>query len=45
MSDDYTHSSVESRRHAVESIAHYRKPDYSKITTNGASEIRLPIAS
>jgi integrase len=45
MSDDYTHSSAESRLRAVESIADYRKQDYSKITTNGASEIRLPIAS
>jgi len=29
----------------VESIADYRKQDYSKITTNDDSEIRLPIAS
>lgn len=45
MSDDYTHSSTESRLRAVESIADYRKQDYSKITTNGDSEVSLRIAS
>lgn len=45
MSDDYTHSSTESRVRAVESIADYRKQDYSKITTNDDSEVRLRIAS
>jgi integrase len=32
MSDDYTHSSAESRLRAVQSIADYRKQDYSKFT-------------
>lgn len=45
MSDDYTHSSAESRLRAVESIADHRKQDYSKITTNGDSETSLRIAS
>ncbi len=45
MSDDYTHSSAESRLRAVESIADYRKQDYSKITTKEDSETRLRIAS
>src|SRR5258708_1853972 len=45
MSDDYTHSSAESRLRAVESIADYRKQDYSKITTKSDTETRLQIAS
>ncbi len=45
MSDDYTHSSTESRLRAVESIADYRKQDYSKITTKSDTETRLQIAS
>lgn len=45
MSDDYTHSSAESRLRAVESIADHRKQDYSKITTNDDSETSLRIAS
>jgi integrase len=45
MSDDYTHSSAESRLRAVQSIADYRKQDYSKITTSGDSEVCLPVAS
>lgn len=45
MSDDYTHSSAESRLRAVESIADYRKQDYSKITTSDDSEVSLRIAS
>ena len=45
MSDDYTHSSAESRLRAVQSIADYRKQDYSKITTSGDSEVSLRIAS
>jgi integrase len=45
MSDDYTHSSAESRLRAVESIADHRKQDYSKITTNSDSETPLRIAS
>jgi len=45
MSDDYTHSSTESRLRAVQSIADYRKQDYSKITANDDSEVRLQIAS
>ena len=45
MSDDYTHSSAESRLRAVESIADHRKQDYSKITTKSDKETRLQIAS
>ena len=45
MSDDYTHSSAESRLRAVESIADHRKQDYSKITTKSDTETRLQIAS
>ena len=45
MSDDYTHSSAESRLRAVESIADYRKQDYSKFTTNGESDGSMRIAS
>lgn len=45
MSDDYTHSSEESRLRAVESIADYRKQDYSNFTTNNDSESSLRIAS
>jgi len=45
MSDEYTHSSAESRLRAVESIADYRKQHYSKITTNDDSETRMRIAS
>jgi len=44
MSDDYTHSSAESRLRAVESIADYRKQDYSNFTTKDDSETRLQIA-
>jgi hypothetical protein len=45
MSDDYTHSSAESRLRAVESIADYRKQDYSSFTTNGASDGSMRVAS
>ena len=45
MSDDYTHSSAESRLRAVESIADYRKQDYSNFTTNQDSETSVRIAS
>ena len=45
MSDDYTHSSAESRLRAVESIADYRKQDYSNFTTNGDSTSSMRIAS
>ncbi len=45
MSDDYTHSSTESRLRAVESIADYRKQDYSRITTKSDPEVPLRIAS
>jgi len=45
MSDDYTHSSAESRLRAVESIADYRKQDYSNFTTNGASDSSIRMAS
>jgi integrase len=45
MSDDYTHSSEESRLRAVESIADYRTQDYSNFTTNNDSESSLRIAS
>ena len=45
MSDDYTHSSPESRLRAVESIADYRKQDYSTFTTNGDSDGTIRIAS
>ena len=45
MSDDYTHSSEESRLRAVESIADYSKQDYSNFTTNDDSESSLRIAS
>ena len=45
MSDDYTHSSAESRLRAVESIANYRKQDYSNFTTNQDSETSVRIAS
>ncbi len=45
MSDDYTHSSTESRLRAVQSIADHRKQDYSKITTKSDSEVCLRIAS
>ena len=45
MSDDYTHSSAESRLRAVESIVDHRRQDYSKFTTNGAPETPLRIAS
>ena len=45
MSDDYTHSSAESRLRAVQSIADYRKQDYSNFTTNTDSDSSLRIAS
>lgn len=45
MSDDYTHSSAESRLRAVQSIADYRKQDYSNFTTNQDSETPVRIAS
>ena len=45
MSDDYTHSSAESRLRAVQSIADYRKQDYSNFTTNQDSETSVRIAS
>jgi hypothetical protein len=45
MSDGYTPSSAESRLRAVESIADYRKQDYSNFTTNGDSGTSIRIAS
>ncbi len=45
MSDDYTHSSTESRLRAVQSIADYRKQDYSNITANDDREACLQVAS
>jgi integrase len=45
MSDDYTHSSAESRLRAVQSIADYRKQDYSNFTTNQDSATSVRIAS
>ena len=45
MSDDYTHSSAESRLRAVQSIADYRKQDYSNFTTNDGSASSVRIAS
>ena len=45
MSDDYTHSSAESRLGAEQSIADYRKQDYSNFTTNQDSETSVRIAS
>ena len=45
MSDDYTHSSAESRLRAVQSIADYRKQDYSNFTRSKVSERSVRIAS
>ena len=45
MSDDYTHSSAESRLPAVQPIADYRKQDYSNFTTNQDLETSIRIAS
>src|ERR1043165_2387084 len=45
MSDDYTHSSAESRLRAVQSIADYRKQDSRNFTTNQDSETPVRIAS
>jgi hypothetical protein len=44
MSNDYTHSSLESRLRAVQSIADYRKQDYRNSTTNEGSESSVWIA-
>ena len=45
MSDDYTHSSAESRLREAQSFADYRKRDYHNFTTDEDSDCSVRIAS
>lgn len=45
MTDDYTHSEVETLQRAVDDLARYAQGELNKIRTNGAEQVRLQLVS